>query len=449
MNQENALIILPSWLITSPLQPPKFKYGIRIQGSDITHVAPCQELEDTYPFDQKIDAQGKLLAPGFVNTHTHMYGVLAHGIPANKAPTGFWSFLTDFWWTLIEDRLDQEMICAATNLRCANLLQSGVTSFYDCTEAPNALPGCLPAQAEVVEKWGLRAILSFEATERISRDNGQAGLNENTRFIQQCHHKQAVYKDYLISGLMCHHTLFTCSPKFIIQSYELAQENQTLFHAHVSEGTYEPEYTLKEFGKRPFRVYQDMGMANDRFLASQCVQIDTDEINLISKNGVRVSHMPLSNCEVGGGIAPIPQMAEQNTSIGLGSDGYIDDFYEIMRGAFLIHKANHLDPRAMPANLVWYMGTEGGARTLGLEKVGRIAVGWKADVQLIDTTLPTPVEEHNLYEQMLLYRTAANVDMVMVNGKIKKSSGKLLDTDMDELSAKTREQAKRLWEAAR
>ena len=91
-----------------------------------------------------------MLAPGFVDAHTHLYGVLAHGIPLDKAPSGFWPFLVDFWWPLVEDRLDHEMICAATDLNLTHMLRSGITSFYDCTEGPNAISGCLAAQAEVV-----------------------------------------------------------------------------------------------------------------------------------------------------------------------------------------------------------------------------------------------------------------------------------------------------------
>ena len=129
---------------------------------------------------------GQALAPGFVDAHTHLYGVLAHGIPLDKAPSGFWPFLVDFWWPLVEDQLDHEMICAATDLNLTHMLRSGITSFYDCTEAPNAIPGCLAAQAEVVRTRGIRGILSFEATERLSPENGQRGLQENLDFVRTC-----------------------------------------------------------------------------------------------------------------------------------------------------------------------------------------------------------------------------------------------------------------------
>ncbi|NPV85128.1 MAG: amidohydrolase family protein [Anaerolineae bacterium] len=440
----NGTIILPEWLITSALEKPLHQHGVRIVGDTITDVAPNQELEKRYPDDKIWNAPDDVLSPGFVNAHTHLYGILAHGIPLAKAPSGFWPFLEDFWWPLIEDRLDHEMICAATDLRCCHMLKSGVTSFYDCTEAPFALPGCLFAQAEVVRRRGLRGFLSFEATERVSKENGQLGLRENAEFIDSCQRQGG-----LVQGVMCHHTTFTCSKEFILQANEMAKQRGVLHHAHVSEGTYEPEFALKEFGMRTLHYYKKLGIANSGFLASQCVQIDASEIALIAEQGIRVSHMPLSNCEVGGGIAPIPQLVEANATVGLGSDGYIDDFFEVMRGAFLIHKANQLDPRLMPANIVWYIATEGGARALNLEKVGRIAPGWQADLQLINGELPTPLEEHNLYEQLVLYRNAQHVTSVWVAGTVRVACGDVLDADWETLEERTRSAALKLWSKAR
>ena len=179
-------IILPAYLIDIPGQPPKPGWGVRVVDDQVVAVAPNAELRAAYPEDEVVDAAGQTLSPGFVDAHTHLYGVLAHGIPLHKAPSGFWPFLTDFWWPLVEDRLDHEMICAATDLNLAQMLRGGTTSFYDITEAPNALPGCLPAQAEVVHARGIRGILSFEATERVSEANGQLGLRENLEFIRAC-----------------------------------------------------------------------------------------------------------------------------------------------------------------------------------------------------------------------------------------------------------------------
>lgn len=437
----HTMIILPDWLITSPLQPPRQNWGVRISGDQIADVAAHEDLRRAYPQDVVWAAPGQVLAPGFVDAHTHLYGVLAHGVPLDQAPSGFWSFLEAFWWPLIEDRLDQDMIKAATDYRCASMIQSGITSFYDCTEAPQALPGVIKQQADVVRKWGMRAVLSFEATERVSTENGHLGLEENLAMIAAAQHDP----DSLVSGMMCFHTTFTCSADFIRKAFALAGEHGVLTHMHVSEGLYEPEHCLKNYNKRPMFYYDDLGVLGPRMLASQCVQISQEEIDLMAASGVHVSHMPLSNCEVGGGIAPVPEMVEAGIFPGLGSDGYITDFYEVMRGAFLIHKAAHCDPQVMPADLVWYLATEGGAQAIGLDKVGRIETGWQADLQLIAPALPTPIKAHNLYDQLLLYSNQNMVTATVVAGKTLMRDGLLMQGDLAELINATHQAAEKLW----
>lgn len=436
-------IILPDWLITTPHEAPKAEWGIRMLGDKVEDAAPNAELRTRYPEDQVWEASGQVLAPSFVDAHTHLYGVLAHGIPLSKAPSGFWPFLEDFWWPLVENALDHSMINAATDLNCARMIQSGITSFYDCTEAPYALPGCLSSQAQVVRRRGLRGILSFESTERVSAENGLLGLEENARFIDEC--KQA---GGLVSGLMCFHTTFSCSADFIKKAFSMAAERGVLTHLHCSEGTYEPEYCLKNFGVRPMFYYDRLGVAGPGMLASQCVQISKEEIALMAERGIRMTHMPLSNCEVGAGIAPTPELVEAGVTVGLGSDGYITDFYEVMRGAFMMHKASHLSPMVMPADLVWYLATEGGAKALGLEKVGRLEKGWQADWQLIEPHLPTRVASFNLYDQLLLYCNMRDVRATCAAGNVLMEDGQVIGVDFEVLMEKTREAADRLWEKA-
>lgn len=438
-------IILPTWLITSPLEPPRENWGLRIVDDKVDDVASNEDLRQRYPQDRFWEAPGQVLAPGFVDAHTHLYGVLSHGIPLGKAPTGFWSFLEQFWWPLIEDRLDREMICAAMEAQCAGMIRSGVTSFYDCTEAPYALPGILPAQAEVLKRLGMRGTLSFEATERVSTDNGQLGLKENQDLILAYQNAPGS----LVRGMMCYHTTFTCSEGFIRQAFEMAEQLGVLTHMHVSEGTYEPEYCLKQFGKRPMVYYDELGVLGPGMLASQCVQVNDEEIALMAERGLRVSHMPLSNCEVGGGIAPVPEMLAAGMTLGLGSDGYITDFFEVMRGAFLIHKAAHQDPQVMPANLVWHLATEGGARALALEKVGRLEAGWQADLQLIEPDLPTPIAEHNLCDQLLLFCNKMNVRSVMVAGKTLLQDSQMKNLDLQAVNQASQQAAERLWAAVK
>jgi cytosine/adenosine deaminase-related metal-dependent hydrolase len=440
---KKGVLIFPQWLVTAALESPKNGYGVRVLYGQFDAIGTREDLLARYPDDEIWERPDQVLLPAFVDAHTHLYGVLAHGIPLSKAPDGFMPFLEDFWWPLVEDQLDSELINTATDWNCSQMLRSGVTAFYDCTEGPYSLPGVLIRQAEVVKKWGLRGILSFEATERVSKENGVLGLQENLEMI-----KWGKMDGGLVQGLMCFHTTFTCSDEFILQAFTLAKEHDVLTHMHCSEGHYEPQAMLARNGLRTIEHYDALGVLGTEMLVSQCVQISENEIDLLAKRGARVTSMPLSNCEVGGGIAPLPELTAAGVTLGLGSDGYITDFFEVMRGAFLIHKAAHTDPRVMPANLVWHLATAGGAKAIGMEKLGCVLPGWKADFMLVKPALPTPLSEHNLYEQLLLYCNASHVDTVVVAGEVKKENGIVLDADMDNLREKTQQAAKRLWQKA-
>jgi cytosine/adenosine deaminase-related metal-dependent hydrolase len=437
-------LILPEFLILTPREMPKRAWGVRVVESKIDTIGPNADLRAQHPEDNVLEVPNHVLAPGFVNAHVHLYGVLAHGIPLEKAPTDFWSFLYDFWWPLVEDALDHEMITAATDLVCAEMLRSGITSFYDCLEAPFAIPDALLAQREVVERRGMRGILSFEATERVSKENGRLGLQENTNFVDLCRKEGG-----LVQGLMCFHTTFTCSAEFIRQVFALGAERDVLTHMHCNEGVHEPEYALKHFGKRTMEYYDELGVTGPGMMASQCVQLSKRELDIIAEKGIKVTHMPLSNCEVGGGIAPIPDQLTAGVTVGLGSDGYINDFFEVMRGAFLIHKAYRQNPQVMPAHQVWYLATEGGARAMGMEKVGRLEPGWAADLQLIDAVFPTPAAIHNLYEQLLLWRNHTHVKDVMVAGRWRVRDGIVLAVDLGAIRARVHQNAERMWQKAR
>jgi 5-methylthioadenosine/S-adenosylhomocysteine deaminase len=437
----DAAIIIGDWLIHDSGKPPERGWGVVVSGERVLAVGPGAELRARLPSAAVIDASGCVIAPGFVNAHTHMYGVLAHGIPPAAQVLDFWSFLQDYWWPQVEDALDHAMIATATDHFCMESLLSGVTTFYDILEAPGALRGCLEVEAEVVRRWGLRGVLSFEATQRVSRENGGEGLAENADFIRAC---RAEGPESLIHGLMCFHTTFTCSADFIREAFRLGEALDTLVHFHCAEGRYEPDHCLKYFGKRPIEYYEWLGVLGPRAMASQCVQINPREIDLLAVRGAKVTSMPLSNCEVGGGFAPLPEMDVAGITLGLGTDGYVNNYFALMRAAFLMHKARREDPSVMPADRVWHLATAGGAAALGLTHVGALRPGYSADLILIDSDLPTPITAHNLREQLILWRDPVHVAGVMVAGEWRLGQGAPAP-DAQAIRARTREQAARLW----
>lgn len=445
------MIVGADWAVTAALDEPRRDWAVRVEDGLIDDSGTAGELRARHPGDDYCDGAGCVLLPGFVNSHVHLYGVLAHGVPAPAAPIAdFWGFLDDYWWPLVENALDHEMIAAAAAWVTADLAASGTTSFFDILEAPNALDDALFAEREAVAGSGLRGVLSFEATERMGAANGQAGLAENVRFIEACRAAHgSTGGASRVSGAMSIHTTFTCSEAFIRQAFETAAGLDVLCHAHVNEGVHEGRWCEEHHGMRTLEFYDRLGVASPRFQASQCVQLSPREADIIADSGIRVSHMPLSNCEVGGGIAPVVEMLERGVTVGLGSDGYINDMFAVMRGAFLLHRAATLDPGAISAAAVLHLATEGAARTIGLERVGRLEPGWHADLQLVNIGgprgLPTPVEAHNLVDQLVLWRSGGDVTKVMVGGDWIVEGGEVIGADLEQLRAHTLEQAARLW----
>ncbi|HEM60690.1 MAG TPA: amidohydrolase [Chloroflexi bacterium] len=424
---------------TGPLQPG---YGLAVSAGRILAAGPHADLRARFPAAQVVDAGDCVITPAFTNAHHHMYGVLAHGIPLDEAPAGFWPFLEDFWWPRVEDRLSHELIAAATDWACLEMVRSGVTTFYDCLEAPYALPGALEVEAGVVRRWGLRGVLSFEATQRLSDENGELGLRENASFFDACR-----ARDDLVSGMICFHTTFTCSADFIRRAFALAEERGARVHMHLSEGTYEPQYCLEHFGQRPVDYYDGMGVLGPHVLASQAVQVDADEVDILARRGVHVSHQPLSNCEVGGGFAPVPEMLAAGVNVALGSDGYINNFFEVMRAAALLPKARLLDPATMPAAAVWTMATQNGARALGFEDLGTLAPGKQADLLLIRGDLPSPLAPHNAADQLLFWRNPEDLRGVMGAGRWLLWEGHVVDQDPEAIRQQVSSAAARLWQA--
>lgn len=430
-------IIKGSYLMTR--DGIKKDWGLKISGNRITQVGPNSELTAA-DGDEVIDASGRLISPGFVNGHMHMYGVLSHGITAEALVTEFSSFLEDYWWPYVENRVDQDLVRLTTEWAMVEMIDSGITSFTDILEAPNSIPGALEIEREVVDKAGMRGFLTFEACQRMGEEIGQLGLKENADFVKN-HNKPGER----VQGMMSVHTLFTGDKAYMQQAKKMADDLGCDIHMHLSESVYEPNWTAEHLGKKPVVFYDEIGFMDKNVFASQCVKIDQEEIDIMAKHGARAITMPLSNCEVGGGFAPVTEMLNAGMKVSIGTDGYVNNYFECMRGAFLMHKAKMEDPQVMPAKTVYDMGTAMGAEAMGLPDAGRLEEGCLADVITIDLDTPTPINEYNVYDQLVLFRNPQNVNDVIIDGNFVKKDKKLLTLDAEKIKAELREKAARFW----
>ena len=432
-------VVLGGALIASANAPMQPDCGVWVEDGRIGEVGRNDQLRTEHAHADVVDARDLLLMPGLVNAHMHAYGLLAHGLRPGTPISGFSEFLTDFWWPNVEDRLDLPMIQAAMRLACCHMIRSGVTTFCDVLEAPNAPDGILEFEAEIVRDIGLRAVLMTEASERISKACGERLLREDERFIQ------AHREDDLIRGMLCLHTSFTCSKTFVERARRMMDDLECRLHLHLSESAYEPELCCARFGQRPVPWYDEAGIWGPRTVASQVVAVDDAELRVLAERGVHVVHMPLSNCEVGGGIAPVPQMIDRGLRPGLGSDGYINNLFEVMRGAFLIHKGFRQAPDVMPSDEVFRMATAWDARAIGFDTCGEIAPGSAADLIGLDLAFDTPLTPGNALDQIILCRNPEHVKLSIVGGRRLMERGELLSCDEARARSEALAQAKRLW----
>ena len=426
------------WLLCSH-EEVKHNHGMIYEEGVIVDILPNQQIEKLFQAGKIEDMLGderSVVLPGFVNAHMHQYGVLSHGIPCNAQFTDFEGFLKAYWWPSIEDRITSAEVMATTLSSAAEMIRSGITGFCDTLEAPFIEEGTLCKQADLIENIGMRGMVSLESSQRVSEDNGMHCLAENKRVVQYARENLK-----RVRGAICTHTTFTCSPDFIEKAARMAQAEDAFLQFHLSESQYEPSINAL-----PTRLYKEKGALGEKTIASQCVVVSEQEIDWLCETGTRVVHMPLSNCEVGGGFAPVPQMLERGIEVALGTDGYINDFFTVMKGAFLLHKANARRTDVMPARLVFRMATEYGAKSLGFNKSGRLEKGYNADYMVLENTFPSPITKGNIYDQIVVYGEKERVSDVVVEGNALMRNRELLTINESVAIEQTRSIVERFWE---
>ena len=436
-------LVLGDWLIVSADEPARADWGVAIAGTAVCDIGHHRDLIERHPTASVMRRPGCVVMPGFVNAHIHLYGVLAHGITPHSPPSGFDDFLSDYWWPQVENRLDPSMLATAARQVSIEAALGGTTTIFDICEAPNAVDDALWAIAEQVRDVGLRARLSFEATQRAGADIAERALQANRAFIDSCD------ADDIVGGVMSWHTTFTCDADYIATAHGLARDAHAWTHAHCNEGRHEGATMRSRHDCSTLEFYDRIGVLDDQLHLSQCVQLEPIDLELIAARGVAISHMPMSNCEVGGGIAPVPELHAAGVRIGLGSDGYVNDMFEVMRMAFHIHKARLLDPSVAPARQVVAHATSIGAASLGLDHVGSLHPEWAADLQVVSMATPTPVTAENIFDQIVLWRSARDVTDTMVAGRWVVCDGQPVNVDHEAASAATHKEAQRLWAISR
>lgn len=415
---------------------------IVVEGKFVKDIGAQERIKKDYP-DLKIEERrDDIVLPAFINGHTHNYGILSWGIPKLNNFVDFEGFLKKYWWPFIEDRITEKEAIATMEESCFTLLETGISCFCDTLEAPKIESGILIKLGKIVETFGLNAVLSIESSERVDIKNGMDCINENISFIKSVSSKQK------LKGSICTHTTFTCSSEFIKQAKKMSDELQTSLQFHLCESKYESEFIQKKYGMSAPEYLDSLNVFSSNVIASQCVKVDETDLKILKKHKVNIVHNPLSNCEVGGGIAPIPTMIDMGIEPALGTDGYVTDFFEVMRTAFLIHKASSENTEVMPAEEVFKMATQNGANVLGFKDKGTLHKDCFADFIIMNDRFTTPITMDNIFEQIVVKGEKQYIDEFYIDGEKKVENGSVLRPGRNQSRKIVKEISKDFWRFA-
>jgi Cytosine deaminase and related metal-dependent hydrolases len=249
--------------------------------------------------------------------------------------------------------------------------------------------------------------------------------------------------DPLVNIIIEPHSLYTCSKPLLIEVKELAKDYHLPIGLHLLENAAEKKQLEDKFGKSAVSFLKDIGYLDEHIIAFHCVYFSQDDMNLFADNDCKVSHNPASNMKLASGVAPVPEMLAAGITVGLGTDGCASnnnlDMIKEMSTAAKLHKVARLDPTVMDAKTVVRMATIEGAKVLGMEKItGSLEAGKKADIIIIGLNEPHLTPLYSEYSHLVYAMSGADVDTVLINGKIVMENRKLLTINETEVMQKVR-----------
>jgi 5-methylthioadenosine/S-adenosylhomocysteine deaminase len=363
-----------------------------------------------------IDAAGGWLLPGFVQTHVHLCQTLFRGF-ADDLPLLEW--LRQRVWPL-EAAHDAASLAASARLAAAELVATGTTSVLTMETVHDT-----DAVLEALVDTGLRATVGkclmdapAEGVPARLREPARAALDESLALRARW--------DGAANGRL----RVALAPRFAVSctrdlleavAGESAQRG-TLVHTHASESRDEIALVRQQSGLGNIAYLAATGLASARLCAAHCVWVDEAEQRLLAEHDVKVLHCPGSNLKLGSGLAPVAELRARGVSVSLGADGAacnnrLDMFDEMRLAATL--QALRLGPGSLPAREVVWMATREGARALGLDaEIGQIAVGYRADVIVIERDRPHLAGAPDPYSALVYAARGTDVRTVVVDGEV-------------------------------
>lgn len=430
-----SLLISGAWVLTlNPEQEIYAPGAVAMQGEKIVAVGPAGELKKRFAPARELDYPQGLILPGLINAHTHAAMALFRGL-ADDLPLEEWLSSHIF---PAESRLKGEFVYWGAKLAVAEMLLSGTTTFCDMYLFADAV-------AEAAAECGIRAVVGEVLYDFPSPNYGPpaAGL----KFSE--HLCRTWMGHPLVQVAIQPHAVYTCSPELLQECGQLAARYNTRLITHLSETHQEVEDCQARYGATPVAHLHKLGLLTPRLLADHAVVLSDADLELLAASGAGVAHCPESNMKLASGIAPVAELLGRGVPVGLGTDGCASnnnlDMIQEMDTAAKVQKVRHLDPTVLPATAALALATRGSARVLGMEKeVGALIPGLKGDLVVLNLDQPHLTPLYDPFSQVVYAATGADVQTVVVHGRVVVQDRRILTFDVAETLARSREMAREL-----
>jgi 5-methylthioadenosine/S-adenosylhomocysteine deaminase len=414
--------------------------ALAVHGDRIVALGRRDELARTFEARETIDATGAIVMPGLINAHTHAAMTCFRGIADDME---LMDWLNNYIFPAEARNVNPELAYWGSLLACAEMIKSGTTTFADMYIFQGET-------ARAAKEAGMRCLIGEVLFDFPSPNiNTPAeGLAYTEKLIQTW------ADDPLVNVMVEPHALYTCSPDLLKDCKALANRYQVPLATHLLENAGEVKQLRDKLGRRATAFLEDIGLLDERFIGFHCVMMDEQDMRLFADHGCKVVHNPESNMKLASGVAPISAMLGHGIAVGLGTDGCASnnnlDMFQELDTAAKLEKSARLDPTVMSARTVLRMATSDGAKVLGLDHlVGTLAVGKKADLCIIDMNKPHLTPLYDEYSHLTYAVSGADVDTVLINGRVVLRSRRLTTIDEIEVMRRVREIAVRIRESLR
>ena len=383
--------------------------AVAVRDGEIVAVGPAEEVARAFEPAQTLDATGGLVMPGLVNTHAHLAMNLFRGEADDVS-------LEQFLERLLAAelaQLDAASVAVGVEAALAESLRGGVTTTLDMYWYPEAA-------SEVADRVGFRLLNGPSFMDVIDPDGRDFDARMAWAEELLTARRDA---DPAAPAWVMPHSAYMLSRDQLERVMDLAVRFDARVHVHAAESPGEDDAVRARHRGRPLPVLGLAGVLGPGTVVAHAVQLDDTDIELLAASGTAVAHCPVSNLNLGCGIAPLPELLAAGVPVGIGTDGAASagalDMFAGIRLAALLHKGVTRDPRTVGAERAVRMATAGGAAVLGLgDRIGSLTVGRRADLVVCDTDRPHVAPNTDPWSTVAYGLTAADVRHTVVDGRV-------------------------------